>query len=619
VEQIQCRETVSIYAALGDGTMLEYFHNTPESGSFDWKPQRTIGNDWAQMTVVTGADGRVYSIPNNGELRRHRHTGTEWERPGGASFTTIGTGWGQWRDPAYLNRIAVDSNGDFYTIDSTGTLIWSRYNEQTATWTKRPLDSAMGRFDMIIAAGDGVFYLRDKTRNNGSLYRFRYHADSQSWLQAMKLVNDGGWNMHRRAFSPGGDVLYAIDGNGTMWWYRWSDTTNTWATPTQLGGGWGADWQVGAMTDACSVSGLPTRVRPSTRPVQDLARSELIETTNGLVQGFYVDSWGTLKSATQAQGSPVDFLNIESINTPGTVSTTPSAVMHKGRPNVFVLGTSADTYEGSRDENGVTWPTLSQYGGWTVGPAKAITYSDGRKRLFAVDASGRLLTRGQRFVDGPVEPWGPIAFNSLTGEVVAMPKGNEVELLVYDAQGNLASLLYRNGIADRMRSVSDAAGRITGRPSAVIKDDGKVQVFARLPDGKIHTIRDTGSGFGSTWTALDGVTADGAPAAVISGGKIRVAVRATDGYVYTNGQSAVDGPFTGWTKLADARTGIAWPSDTEPSMLATSTGKVVVMYRNVDELTFAFELGEPAGVASRSAAAPTDQYVGGPSPKPKKR
>lgn len=95
--------------------------------------------------------------------------------------------------------------------------------------------------------------------------------------------------------------------------------------------------------------------------------------------------------------------------------------------------------------------------------------------------------------------WGPIGFNSLNREVVTMPVGNDVELLTYDAQGNLASLLYRNSIADRMRSVSDAVGRITGRPTAVIKNDGKV----------------------------------------------KVSVRATDGYIYTNGQFVVDGPFTG--------------------------------------------------------------------------
>jgi hypothetical protein len=220
-----------------------------------------------------------------------------------------------------------------------------------------------------------------------------------------------------------------------------------------------------------------------------------------------------------------------------------------------------------------------------------------------------------------MSPWGPIAFNSLTGEIIAMAANNsDVELLAYDVQGNLASLLHRNGTADRMRSITDAAGRITGRPAAVIKDDGKVQVFARRLDGKIHTIRDTGSGFESTWTPLDGVIADGAPAAVISGGKIKVAVRSTDGFVYTNGQSTVDGPFTGWTKLADSRTGNAWPTDTEPSMVALSTGKVVVMYRSADEVTFTFESAPAsAGVTARSASTSSGNgFVGGPSPKPQR-
>ncbi|WP_189153768.1 hypothetical protein [Lentzea pudingi] len=168
--------------------------------------------------------------------------------------------------------------------------------------------------------------------------------------------------------------------------------------------------------------------------------------------------------------------------------------------------------------------------------------------------------------------------------------------------------------------MSNAAGRITGRPAAVIGSDGKVQIFARRADGKIHTIRDSGSGFGNAWTALDGVNADGAPAAVISAGKLKVAVRGTDGFVYVNSQAVVDGPFAGWTKLVDSRTGNAWPTDTEPSMVALSTGKVVVMYRSADEVTYTFETAPASSsVTARSAsAASSTGFAGGPSPKPKR-
>lgn len=622
VEQIQCREKVSIYAAVTGGDLREYFHNTPESGSYDWSPERVIGHEWTQMTVLTGPDGRMYQITNDGEMRRFRHTGTEWERPGGGWYTSLGSGWGKWREPAYQNRITVDSRGDFYAIDGVGNLTWARYDEQAATWSKRVLATGWGRFDMIAAAGEGVIYARDAGRNNGTLYRTHYHADAQRLGQYVKIVNDGGWNMHRRVFSPGADVLYAVENNseGTLWWYRWSDTTNTWSEARKLGWGWAADWQIGAMSNACTLTGLPLPERPAPRPVQDLARSELIESTNGLIQAFYVDTWGTLKSATQREGSPIDFLDVSAIETPTTISTTPSAIMSKdGQPNVYALGTNTDTYEATRLSNGIAWPALSSFGGWTIGPAKAAKYADSRKQFFAIDSRGRLLARSQHTVDGPVWPWSPIGFSGLVGEVIALPAGNDLEVVVNDGNGVVASSRYVNRVLTNVRYPTTAAGRITGKPAAVVKEDGKVQIFARRSDGKIHTLRDTASGFESAWTALDGVTADGAPAAVISGGKIKVAVRGTDGYIYTNGQSVVDGPFTGWAKLTDSRTGTAWQSDTEPSMVATSTGKVVIMYRNVDELTFAFETGAPAGVASRSAAAPTDRYIGGPSPKPKKR
>jgi hypothetical protein len=131
-------------------------------------------------------------------------------------------------------------------------------------------------------------------------------------------------------------------------------------------------------------------------------------------------------------------------------------------------------------------------------------------------------------------------------------------------------------------------------------------------------LRDTTSGFERTWTPLDGVNANGSPAAVISNGRITLAVRSTDGFVYTNKQTSQDGPFTGWTKLTDSRTGNTWPSDTEPSMVALSSGKVVVMYRSADEVTYTFEsIPDTAGATARSASA-GDRYVGGPSPKPKR-
>lgn len=209
--------------------------------------------------------------------------------------------------------------------------------------------------------------------------------------------------------------------------------------------------------------------------------------------------------------------------------------------------------------------------------------------------------------------WTVIGFSGLAGEVTALPAGRDLELLVTDATGTVMTARYVNRVLTNVRPVE--AGRITDRPAAVVKDDGKVQIFARRADGKIHTLRDTASGFETAWTAIDGVAAIGAPAAVISGGAIKLSVRGTDGFIYTNDQNSVDGAFTGWTKLTDSRSGNAWPSDTEPSMVALSTGKVVVMYRDADELTYAFE-SAPAAPAARSAAV-ANRYTGGPSPKPK--
>lgn len=570
------------------------------------------------MTVLGGPDGRLYQITNDGEMRRFRHNGTDFDHPGNVYYTSLGTGWGLWREAAYQNRITADSKGDFYAIDNNGVLTWSRYDEQTTSWTKKGLATGFGRFDLIVAAGDGVFYVRENGRNNGTLYRFHFHPDTQRWLQYQKLVNDGGWNIHRRAFSPGADVLYAVENSeSALWWYRWSESGNAWAAPTKLGWGWAADWQITAMSNACSLSGLPLPQRPSPAPVQDLTRSELIESKNGLIQGFYVDAYGTLKSVTQNENSPIDFLNTAPIESSATFTTTPSAIMTKdSRPNVYALGTTTDTLETTRALNGVSWPAPSSFGGWTTGPVKAAKYTDGRAQFFAVDEQHRLLARGQDVVDGPVTPWMPIGFADLTGEVTAVPAGNDLEVLVTYASGYIASSRYVNRTLTNARVVT--AGPVTGRPAAVVHGDGKTQIFARRADGKIYTLRDTASGFETAWTSLDGITANGVPAAVIVGGRITLAARSTDGFVYTNTQASPNGAFTGWTKLTDSRSGNAWPTDTEPSMVALSTGKIVVMYRSADEVTYSFESAPAATTVAARSASNGPKYVGGPSPKPKR-
>ena len=466
-----------------------------------------------------------------------------------------------------------------------------------------------------------MIYARDANVDGGKLYRSHFHADSQRRFTYITPMAGSGWNSRPRLFSPGADVLYGVETNGNLWWYRRSETTDSWATQTLIGQGWGSDWQIGAMSDACTLTGLPTAVRPSPLPIRDLDRSDLIEGPNGLIQAFYVDSYGTLKAVTQRQGSPIDFLDVAVIDSPSSISTTPSAIMDKsGQPNVYALGTDTETFEALRGADGGTWPALAPFGGWTTGPAKAAMYRDGRKQFFAVDGGGHLLARSQLAVDGPVWPWATIGFSDLSGEVTVMPAaGNDdLEVLVTYASGFVVTSRYVNRALTNVRMVS--AGVITGKPAGVIKPDGKVQIFARRADGKIYTVRDTSSGLETAWTAIDGITANGSPSAVISNGLIALAVRATDGYVYTNKQSSPGGAFTGWTKLVDYRTGNAWPTDTEPSMVALSTGKIVVMYRSSDEVTYAFETAPAsASVAARSASPESGiRFVGGPSPKPKR-
>ena len=155
-----------------------------------------------------------------------------------------------------------------------------------------------------------------------------------------------------------------------------------------------------------------------------------------------------------------------------------------GQPNVYALGTSTVTFEGTRAPNGITWPSLSSFGGWTIRLTKAMKYADGRTQFFALDSEGRLIARSHQTVDRQVSPWWPIGFSNLTEEVVALPSGNGFEVLVHTSDGVVASSQFANERLTNVRYVTTTAGRITDRPAAVVKNDGKVQIFARRADGR---------------------------------------------------------------------------------------------------------------------------------------
>jgi hypothetical protein len=222
---LQCTSAAPIFRMHTTGEFFYDQHGEPETGAdnafMPFPPRIDVG--WQDGHPVAGLDGTIYAAWNDGALRRYRWNGAGWDTfPGGGQYEIIDpTGWERYRTPAYKNRITVDAEGHFYTIEPDGNLHWRAYDATTRTWRHRAIDGDWNQFDLIVASGRGVLYARTPA---GLFFRYRYHADSQRWLMYGKQIGTG-YDILDRIVSVGGDVFYGVVPDGRVFWYRWDENT----------------------------------------------------------------------------------------------------------------------------------------------------------------------------------------------------------------------------------------------------------------------------------------------------------------------------------------------------------------------------------------------------------
>lgn len=142
--------------------------------------------------------------------------------------------WQRYTTPEYVNRITVDETGRIYIVDDKGLLKVYLWNNTEKKWLNPSGDvvaKGWGQYDSTTAGGAGVLYARKAT---GELIRFRYHPESQRFVQSAKQVGTGG-NGFKRIFSPGGDVLYGVCPDRVMPWYRYIESTDSWVDGDNTG------------------------------------------------------------------------------------------------------------------------------------------------------------------------------------------------------------------------------------------------------------------------------------------------------------------------------------------------------------------------------------------------
>ncbi|MEC3980195.1 tachylectin-related carbohydrate-binding protein [Amycolatopsis sp. H20-H5] len=258
---ITCKPAAPLFSVQPDGNLTLQQHTGARDGTWTWTNggvSKGIGNGWLHTRAVAGPDGVIYSAVDNGELRRLRWNGNGWDRAPGATadYTVIDHGWERYSTADYRNRITVDALGNIYTVEPDGNLHWRAYDPVTKISTHRVLTADWGKYNLIVAAGDGVIYARTPA---GDLFRGVYDATANTWTQTPTQVGSG-WNKYNRIFSVGADTLYTTyaDEGGGLLWNRYLPASKTWYSTGRgvgklIGQGWYNLYDLTATTNSCTL------------------------------------------------------------------------------------------------------------------------------------------------------------------------------------------------------------------------------------------------------------------------------------------------------------------------------------------------------------------------------
>jgi hypothetical protein len=530
---ITCASTAPFMAKIGD-TPRKYYANDPANGTRNWGADHNVAPDFAGR-LFSSKDNIFYNVRSNGDIFRMEWTGSEWKKLDGDSIhKKVGSGWAGWDVAQYRNLITIDSRGDFFTVQDDGNLRWKRH-VTAEQWDTRIIDSGWLKFDMIVAAGDGVLYAREKDTNGGTLYRFQYDTPSQRWVQRYSVVS-GGWNRFSHVFSPGADILYSTTADvgehdnrpGEITWTRLDENGKVLSGRRYLGWGWDTAWDVTAQTNACVLTRSVTPQRPTV--VENDKTPLLLQNADGALEHFYTAS-RVLYHGRQHNINDLSSVQFRSFTSPSGFVNRPSAAFFAdGR--LQVVGQNLDSeFRGTRNtlRNGLLSESYAM-GGFMASAPTILKGPGDKLYTFAVDGQGRLWWREQNgATEGDLDAWNEIAGgggNSTRTPAVAV-QGAGFRIVTTDNTGSLRTATLVDG---KLSQWINFGGKIEGTPALVIPPDGAMRVYARRADNRIHL---WGEGF-SDWQTLPGeVLMAGSPAALWTpAGNLAVVVRSAAGPMY---------------------------------------------------------------------------------------
>jgi hypothetical protein len=238
-----------------------------------WEGPKTVGTGWqnfrdiipAAIANVTPnvAGASFYAVTTDGALMWYRHDGFVNGEPRWKGPVKVGSGWQS------FTKIVPAGDGVLYGIGADGSLRWYRQNDvadpatslatrvgggtrtsvsaavQTVSapshWTgPNVVGSNWGHFVHVFSTGEGVIYAVDP---QGKLWWYKhrgYLTGTQDW-EGPKQVGTG-WAGFKKVFSPSEGYIYALTQGGEMLWYQhqgYQDGSVRWRGPTPVGAAWG--------------------------------------------------------------------------------------------------------------------------------------------------------------------------------------------------------------------------------------------------------------------------------------------------------------------------------------------------------------------------------------------
>jgi hypothetical protein len=175
----------------------------------------------AYRQVFGGSDGVIYGVRNDGTLVWYRHAG--FANGGGPTTMSgpkdVATGFGQYK------QVFSAGSGIIYAIASDGSLFWYRHKNYLTgapDAPSAPPAKAVPTANAKSAVGAQKIVAGAETA---------HMMQTPSQLEGPVLINSG-WAGFRQVIPAGNGVILAVQGDGTLIWYRHDDyLTGVSATP----------------------------------------------------------------------------------------------------------------------------------------------------------------------------------------------------------------------------------------------------------------------------------------------------------------------------------------------------------------------------------------------------